>query len=257
MSGPDPLPSYETLAGVYDWLVPDALLTPEGNAAAFAGVIDDLPAGSGVLDCAAGTGRLAIGLARRGFGVAATDASPAMVARTRDLAGHHGAGLDARVCTWARLAGWERAFAAVFCVGNSLAHASGTAARRAALVAMAGVLEAGGRLVLTSRNWERLRARRPGLELADRLTEREGGVGLVVRAWSIPGSWEAPHHVEVAVAVLGRAGGVRTVSERLTFWPFTRAALDDDLRAAGLEPESSTYDPAAERYLVTARRALR
>src|SRR5687768_18404786 len=96
---------YESLAGVYEWLIPDALLTPEGSVAAFGGAIDGLEAGSRVLDCAAGTGTLAVGLALRGFAVAASDASPAMVTRTRELAARHGAAVEARVCAWEELPG--------------------------------------------------------------------------------------------------------------------------------------------------------
>jgi hypothetical protein len=61
--------SYDTLAGVYDWLVPEALLTPQRSAAAFGDVIDELAPGARVLDCAAGTGLVAVGLALRGFDV--------------------------------------------------------------------------------------------------------------------------------------------------------------------------------------------
>jgi len=57
--------SYETLSGVYEWL-PEPLLTPQGSAAAFADVVDTLPARARVLDCAAGIGQLAVGLARLG-----------------------------------------------------------------------------------------------------------------------------------------------------------------------------------------------
>ena len=57
-------------------------------------------AGARVLDCAAGTGPLAVGLALRGFDVVATDASEAMIARTRSLATERGVELPARVCTW-------------------------------------------------------------------------------------------------------------------------------------------------------------
>jgi hypothetical protein len=56
---------YDTLAEVYDWLVPETLLEPEASAAAFETVIDRLPDGARVLDCAAGTGTLAVGLALR------------------------------------------------------------------------------------------------------------------------------------------------------------------------------------------------
>jgi hypothetical protein len=46
---------YDPLAAVYDWLVPESLLTPKGSAAAFAEVVVDLAPGARVLDCAAGT----------------------------------------------------------------------------------------------------------------------------------------------------------------------------------------------------------
>ena len=138
---------------------------------------------------------------------------------------------------------WE--FDAVFCVGNSLTHAAGRAGRRAALAAMAGLLRPGGLLAVTSRNWEQQRP--DGLELAERLVERAGRRGLVVRSWR-------PNRLDVAVAVLGADDTVSTVRESLAFWPFTHPELDGDLRAAGLAPATSTYAPDADRYLVTARR---
>jgi 2-polyprenyl-3-methyl-5-hydroxy-6-metoxy-1,4-benzoquinol methylase len=149
---------YDDLAAVYDWLVPEALLAPRGSAAAVAAVTDALAPGARVLDCACGTGTLAVGLALAGFDVVATDASSAMVARTRRLAAEHEVALQAATRTWEQ-GGWEGPFDAVLCVGNSLAHAAGSAARRAALAAMAGVLAPRGVLAITSRDWERLRAR--------------------------------------------------------------------------------------------------
>jgi SAM-dependent methyltransferase len=247
---------YETLADVYEWLVPDPLLTPEGSAEAFAPELAELGPGARVLDCAAGIGTLAVGLALRGLAVTATDASPAMIARARALAARHDAALEADACPWEELVtrGWAERFDAVLCVGNSLPHARGRAARRTALAAMAGVLRADGLLLVTSRNWERLRAAGSRLDLDDALVRRERGDGLVVRAWTMPPSWEAEHNLEVAVALLGSDGRVAKVGERMPFWPFRHEELDDDLRAAGLAPESTTYTPDADRYLVTARR---
>jgi SAM-dependent methyltransferase len=247
---------YDELARVYEWLVPDALLEPEGALAAFAPLADALTPGARVLDCAAGTGQLAVGLALRGFDVTASDASAAMVERTRALAAARGAVLDAVVRTWE---GWGEVgvpepFDAVFCVGNSLTHAGPRGDRRVALAAMAGLLRAGGVLVVTSRNWERLRAGRPRLEVDERLVERGGRSALIIRSWTIPEEWDAPHGLEVAVALLSGDGSVTTHRELLAFWPFTERELDEDLRAAGLEPDAGTYEPAAERYLVSARR---
>lgn len=224
--------------------------------AAFAIVVDELPAGARVLDCAAGMGQLAVGLALQGFDTVATDASHAMIERTLALAAERGARLDTRVSTWEQLAGqgWEDGFDAVFCVGNSLTHATGQAGRRAALAAMAGVTREGGVLAVTSRNWEKARDAGPGLQVAESLTERAGGTALVVHAWNFAETWEEPHHLDVGVAILGESGGVTPYRERLEFWPFGHDDLDADLRAAGLEPATSTYTPEDERYLVTARR---
>jgi 2-polyprenyl-3-methyl-5-hydroxy-6-metoxy-1,4-benzoquinol methylase len=96
---------YDTLAEVYDWLVPEALLEPEGSAAVFEAVLAELPSAARVLDCACGTGTLAVGLALRGFVVTATDASEGMVARTRALAERHGADLETATRVWEALDG--------------------------------------------------------------------------------------------------------------------------------------------------------
>lgn len=242
-------PSYGELADVYEWLTPEPLLTPEGQLAAFAPWIDPLPAGAHVLDCAAGVGWLAVGLAKRGFKVDATDLSPAMIARTRALAAREGVDVDARVCAWEDLSGEPR-YDAVFCVGNSLAHARD---RVSALTAMASVLAPGGLLVLTSRNWERERAKGSRLEVADRLVTRRGRRALAVHAWLIPPGWDEPHTVDIAVTFVDTEP-LETVAERLTVWPFTPTDLATDLRAAGLEVEQTTFTPQVERYLVAARR---
>ena len=233
---------YDTLADVYDFLVPDALLTPAGAAAAFAEYVS----GDAVLDCACGTGQLAVGLALAGRRVAASDASEAMVSRTRALAAAHGVELRAQVRTWEALE--PAGFDTVLCVGNSLAHAQD---RVRALRGMARALRPGGSLVITSRNWERVRANGSGLEVAGGLVEREGRQGLVIRAWEIRDAWEEPHRLDTAVALIGD-GDVRTVSERLTFWPFTHERLGEDLRTAGLTRQLSSYEPGVDRYVVVA-----
>ena len=178
-----PADDYNTLASVYDWIVPEALVTPAGSSEMFLPYIEGVAPGARVLDCAAGTGTLAVGLAERGFDVTATDASAGMVERTRALAAANGVDVDVRQCLWEDLGaqGFEP-FDAVFCVGNSLAHAPGRDARRAALRAMAGVMRSGALLVVTSRNFEQMRAERFGLRVFDHVVVREGRRGR----WSLP-----------------------------------------------------------------------
>ena len=98
----------------------------------------------------------------------------------------------------------------MFCVGNSLAHARGRAARRAALRAMAGVLGPGGVLVLTSRNFEQIRAERWGLKVFDHVVVRDGRPGVPIYSWWIAEDWEDLHEFDVAVALIGEDGTVVT-----------------------------------------------
>lgn len=254
--------AYRSLASVYDWLVPDQLATPDGNLAAYEAVTSRLRPGARVLDASCGIGLLAVGLARAGFRVTACDASADMVDRTRALADEHGVAFPTAVCRWDQLAeqGWDAQFDAVFCVGNSLAHAEGRTGRLASLQGMAAVLGHGGLLALTSRNWERVRADGDRLDVWDRLVERDGRRGLVVYSWRIPPSWEAEHHLRISVAVLGdqpEDRRVQVTTETLSMWPFHHESLLTDLATAGLDAVGSTYEPEVAQYLVTARRAPR
>ena len=215
---------YAALAEVYDFLVPEALLSPEGSAAAFEVVLAELEPGARVLDCACGTGTLAAGIALRGFDVRASDASPEMVARTRAR------GVAAEVRRWEQLEGGP--FDAVLCVGNSLTHAQD---RPAALAGMRRVARDGALLAVTSRNWERPQP------AGEEVVERDGRRATIRRSW-VPGA------LVVEVDLDGTL-----YREQLAYWPFTHDELDADLRAAGWAPATSTWSPDVDRYLVTAR----
>lgn len=246
---------YGTLAEVYEWLVPDERVEPESQVAAFADVVDELSPGARVLDCAAGTGELAVGLALRGFNVTATDASHAMLERTSALVQKRGVEVHAEVCAWEELEGqgWNASFDAVFCVGNSLPHAPGETARRRALAAITSVLGPAGVLVVATRNWEALRARGSRLEVFPRLVHRRGLGGVVIYAWTIAEAWEETHEMDIAVALL-RDSGVAVYRERMPFWPFRRETLEAELGGVGMDAVASTWTPDSDRYLVVARR---
>ena len=248
--------AYGSLASVYEWLVPDAKASPAGNAQAFEMVTAGLDPGAQILDCACGIGLLAVGLAKAGFRVTACDASPAMVERTEALARAHGVEVSTRVCRWDELPdqGWQDRFDAVFCVGNSLAHAVGRSGRRAALDGMAFVLATDGVLALTSRNWEQIRSAGSRLDVWDRLVERAGRKAVVVYSWQVPPSWDAEHHLQISVAALRDDDQLQVTTELLSMWPFRHDELLADVAAAGLSLAGSTYDATQPQYLVTARR---
>jgi hypothetical protein len=119
---------------------------------------------------------------------------------------------------------------------------------------MSDVLRPGGLLTLTTRNWARIRARGHAVDISRRLLRRGGRNGLTIHAWTLAEGWDEPHQLDISVAIIDERGNVTREGERIAFWPFTNETLDEDLRAAGLDPEHSTFAPGVERYLVTARR---
>jgi len=245
---------YDALAEVYEWLISDGKLAPADFAASFDDVLGLLPSGARVLDCSCGTGQLAVGVAERGMEVVATDASEAMVRRTAELAAEFAVPVRTLRADWHELSDHfdDGTFDIVFCVGNSLHHAVGASGRTAALDAMSRVLRRGGRLVLTSRTWELVRARGSRLDIGDRLVRRNGRDALVVYRWEIAALWEQEHRVEIAVAQVNAAGTVLTHSELLSCWPYRHEELELALHQVGLRTELSTFDLEAENYMVVA-----
>ena len=247
--------SYDALAEVYEWLISDAKLAPADFAASFDDVVSLLPSNAHVLDCSCGTGQLAVGLAGLGMQVVATDASEAMVHRTAELSDELRASVRTVRADWQELPDHfdDATFDMVFCVGNSLHHAVGARGRVAALESMSRLLRRGGRLVLTSRTWERVRARGSRLDVSDRLVRRNGRDAVVVYRWEIAPHWEEEHHIEIAVAqVDAGAGSVLVHSELLSCWPYRYDELEVELQRVGLRTEMSTFNPEAENYMVVA-----
>ena len=245
---------YDALAEVYEWLISDAKLTPAQFAAAYQDATRLLPPNARVLDCSCGTGQLAVGLAGLGLQVVATDASAAMVRRTERLAEESGASLRTAQADWRELTDLfnDAGFDMVFCVGNSLHHAEGVGGRLTALGSMSRLLRPGGRLVLTSRNWELVRAAGSRLDVRDQLVRRNGRDALVIYRWEIAPHWEQEHHIEIAVAQVNADGSVLVRSELLSSWPYRYDDLRVELQRVGLRIENSTFDPKGDEYVVVA-----
>ena len=126
---PAPLvePSFEDIAGDFDRLFSDVstLTDLEGDALHTILTPDQIHT---VLDCACGTGIQAIGLARRGYHVSASDISASMVEITRRKAVQEGLQIETAVSDFRDLAPWQgRQFDAIVNSGNSLTLLAGEA----------------------------------------------------------------------------------------------------------------------------------
>ncbi|MGA2479782.1 MAG: class I SAM-dependent methyltransferase [Spirochaetia bacterium] len=123
-----------------------------------------------VLDAACGTGMHAIAFARRGMRCAGADLSPAMIGRARENASAATATVDFQVAAFGELRRkFSAPFDAITCLGNSLPHLPDDSSLAACLADFAGLLRAGGLLVIQNRNYDRvLRERQRFLPLSSR-----------------------------------------------------------------------------------------
>lgn len=111
-----------------------------------------------ILDCACGIGTQIIGLARLGYRVVGLDLSSKAVSRAkRELRKRGVQDTSVMVADFRNLPGsFHEAFEAVICCDNPLAHVLSTVDLRIALRSMNSALREGGKLVLTSRDYDPL-----------------------------------------------------------------------------------------------------
>lgn len=116
-----------------------------------------------ILDCACGVGTQSIGLARLGYDVTGTDISPAAIRRAKhEATSRRLANLRFRVADMRHLPDAYRAyFDVVICGDNPLAHLLEPKDMTAAFGSMFDALRPGGRLIVTSRDYDRIVAERP------------------------------------------------------------------------------------------------
>jgi len=244
--------AYETLAADYDWAFDDDELA-NGRAirrAATARLLERIGRPSAVLEAACGTGVDAAVLARRGFTVWAADGSDAMAERAAARFRREQLAIPVLSCQWADLpAATAERFDVVLCVGNSLVHAAGRDAMVEALTGLRRMTRPGGHVVVDSRNWEKLHARRQIVEIADRTVTRDGQSCLVLYAWEIPDRL-GDEHVAHLVFVFGSGGRIEPHEYELTFRPFTLSELRERLELAGLREVDTDFDEACDRYAV-------
>jgi SAM-dependent methyltransferase len=246
--------SYLTLAADYDWLFDDDGLTGGDaiNNPATAGLLQRTSRGSAVLDASCGTGLNAAVLARRGFDVWATDGSEAMIEQAAARFRREHLTIPVRRCLWADLpATLAERFDVVLCVGNSLVHAAGREAMVAALTGLRQMARPGGRVVIDSRNWEKLHAERRIVQVANRVRARDGRRCLNFYAWEIPERLE-DEHVAHIVFVFEDGDRTETREYPVSFRPFTVDELRERLELAGLTEVGTAFDAAGDRYAVIA-----
>jgi glycine/sarcosine N-methyltransferase len=248
---------YDQLAGSYDRLFPNWHEAVRWYGQALDGIIrrHHGPPPLDVLDCTAGIGTQALGLAGRGYRVHATDLSPASITRAREEAAALGIALTCSVADLRTLADQvDGQFDVVLSCGNSLPHLLTDEELLRALHHMGAKLKPDGLLLINIRDYdqhvrERTRATTP------RVTDTPDGTDIAFQVWDWPP--DARLCTVHLFLLRGTHDGWNTTHQQTTYRTLQRDELTALLSQAGFAairwemPDKSGYDAP----IVTARKA--
>ncbi|WP_216919522.1 class I SAM-dependent methyltransferase [Synechococcus sp. CCAP 1479/9] len=157
---------YDELAPFYHLLYPDWDASIGRQSRGLAHVLSefDVPSGSDVLDAACGIGTQALGLAHLGYRVTASDLSPQAVSRAREEAAVRGLAIAFTVADLRHLSSrFDRRFPAVIACDNAIPHLLSDDDIRAAFIECRGLLEPGGVLLISVRDYAPIERRSPDI----------------------------------------------------------------------------------------------
>ena len=242
---------YDAFAADYHWLYSDRVLSGEPFLEAHRATIEALPPKAVVLDCACGIGVHAIALARRGYCVRGTDASPGMVAEAQRRAANEGLAVEFTACAWGDLATkWGPVFDLAFCTGNAIAHCKSSDERLMSLRGMRAVLRPGGSLVVDSRNWEK--GRRERMRFSPMPMRIRGDRRcLALYVWNYPSRWQEAHVTELLLQFPSDQG-TDLRHYPITYYPFRYKELLRCLKEAGFQKVKSDFDETKDWYTIAA-----
>lgn len=198
-----------------------------------------------ILDCACGIGTQAIGLARLGHRVVATDLSPRAVARAQREAEARGAAITVAVADFrdlTRVPGGP--FDVVLAYDNALPHLLQPADLRAATASMASRLRPGGLFLASIRDYDQQVRERPRTE-GPRVIDGPDGRRMSFQVWDWLDDGRGYRVHQFLVVPSGAGWETRCFST--DYRALLRDDLNDTLSQSGLEairwlmPEASGY----------------
>ncbi|MFZ0393491.1 MAG: class I SAM-dependent methyltransferase [Terracidiphilus sp.] len=223
---------YDEFAVNYHWLYSDYVLSGNPALEQNDDVLRDAGPTARILDCSCGIGTFAVALAKVGYHVSGSDGSPGMIEQSQLAAGNAGVDVPLTCCTWEDLPDhFTDPFDLIFCLGNAIGHTQDGEEMLRSMQGMRAVLRSGGKLVLDSLNWERIRKEKARFTTYP-WRQRAGQRCLPIYVWSFPERFEDAHTIEVLL-VFDSDGNVTIRSYPIVYFPFRAEELVDCLRRAG------------------------
>jgi glycine/sarcosine N-methyltransferase len=241
---------YDELADHYHFIFENWESSMERQAAALSLILNGecgSEAKIRVLDCACGIGTQALGLAKLGFEVTATDLSPRAVARLRGEASQRSLRLHsfvADILDLTSVAGSN--FSAVICMDNALPHLEDDEQLDQGLSQIRAKLRPKGLLMASIRDYDRLIHEKPAV-LEPAFYEDDGNRRIVFQVWDWIDELRYVFHLYITREI---ATGWQVVHGAAVYRAMTRAELTVALKRAGfknvrwlLPDESGFYQP--------------
>lgn len=241
---------YDELADDYHLMFQDWNVSMEYQASVLSAVIEAGTKRSAgrVLDCSCGIGTQAIGLARMdGASMIGTDLSPRAATRAAREAAARGVSLPTAAADMGALPFRDGVFDAVLSADNSVPHLLTPGALTAGLAEMRRVLRPDGLLVLTVRDYDELRAKRP-TTTSPQVSEQQAGRAIAFQLWHWHPDgerYDLEHFQMVPTPTGTDKWDVRV--RRATYWALRREDLAGYATAVGfrdvqwIEPLDSGY----------------
>jgi len=182
----DTAESYDSLSQHYHLIFEDWERSVERQAAILSSILQQkcgLPGAARILDCACGIGTQALGLAKLGFRVSASDLSSHAIERARREASRSSLEIQFSVANMLDLRSLgDSKFDAVICMDNSLPHLESSEQLLQAAEQIRTQLRPGGHFMASIRDYDRLIQERPRVQMPSFYSD-QGKRRIVFQVW--------------------------------------------------------------------------
>jgi len=216
-------------------------------------LLASLPKDAKILDSACGKGVQAAALKKEGFDVTATDISEEMINLTKEYAEKNNLSIPTKCLAWEELPSeFDDIFDVVFCWGNSISHSQSKEEMMRNLSSFYQVLNYGGKLVVHSRNWEKVLDKMKKYQTLP-VREYDNKKYIPVYNWKLT-DFDQKSSVDILFIEIKEYQNTNYNKFKLEFVPFAYLDLINRLKDTGFQVIRNNYKKDNDFYHILAEK---